>query len=106
MKGFKAINKKLPIINIQEDGVYSHDGSPTPCLSRLHFWLDIGDIFETYEFNKDLTDVYEIKALGHIIGPFGNQKKYVTNTLKIIRKLPWSEVLELTEPNGADILNI
>ena len=93
MKGYKVFNPDFTCRGFQfEVGkTYKHDGDIALCKAGFHFCRKASDCFSFYEFNPD-NKVAEIEALGLVES---DEIKSVTNEIKIIREIPWAEVLEI-----------
>ena len=90
MKAYKAsYNGKCQFLNYEVGKTYTYKGKIKICSTGFHFCNDFDSLLEYYPLEKDkkLT-IFEIEVLGEVITE-GN--KSVTNSLKVIRKIPLSE---------------
>lgn len=72
-------------------GKFEEDVDPCVCESGMHFCKEAVDCFEYYLF-RPYNKVAEVIAYGDIAEE-GN--KCCTNKLKIVREIPWAELLEI-----------
>ncbi len=95
MKGYKAFNSDWTCMGKQYTcpGVFKdcEPGKLKICDKGIHFCEKLIDCFSYYEFSEK-TKIAEVEALGEIVS--GGEKK-CTNEIRIIREVPWDEVLEL-----------
>ena len=93
MKGYKAFNSDWTCRGKQYTcpGEFEEDTMPDVCNRGMHFCEKLYDVFDYYDFSES-TKIAEVEALGDI-NTKGN--KACTNHLKIIREVPWEEVLKL-----------
>ena len=93
MKGYKAFNSDWTCRGKQYTcpGEFEEDTMPDVCNRGMHFCEKLYDVFDYYNFSES-TKIAEVEALGDI-NTKGN--KACTNHLKIIREVPWEEVLKL-----------
>ena len=70
---------------------YEHKGDIKLCGNGFHFCVEASDCFNYYEFNSR-NKVAEVEAIG-LVKSGGD--KSVTNKIRIVRELDWSEVLKL-----------
>ena len=90
MKAYKAsYNGKCINLTYKVGKTYTLKGQLEICKTGFHFCNDFDSLLEYYPLEKDkkLT-IFEIEVLGEVITE-GN--KSVTNSLKVIRKIPLSE---------------
>jgi len=71
---------------------FVHKGTIEMCSSGFHFCQNICSCFSYYEFDPK-NKVAEIEASGEVLG--SEEDKQVTNTIKIVREIPWDEVLRI-----------
>ena len=95
MKGYKVFNKDWTCREFQYEvgKTYEMKENPVCCERGFHFCGKLIDCFGYYDFNSE-NKVAEIEALG-TIDDDGNEEKYCTNKIKIVRELTWHEVLDL-----------
>lgn len=93
VKGFKVFNPDWTCRGFQYEvgKVYKEDKKPEVCFSGFHFCKQAVDCFNYYDFDPD-NKVAEVIALGEV-SERGN--KCSTNKIKIVREIPWQEVLSL-----------
>ena len=94
MKGYKVFNPNWTTANSfrwKVGETYEHDGKLEICESGFHFCKNPVDCFRYYSFNPK-NKVAEIEALGNIKE---DTTKCVTDKIKIVREIPWKEVLTL-----------
>ena len=94
MKGYKAFKADWTCRGKQYTcpGEFTEYGELSVCGHGMHFCENLADVFDYYDFFEDKTKVAEVEALGKIKTE-GN--KSCTNHLKVIREIPWDEVLKL-----------
>ena len=95
MKGYKVFNKDWTCRWFQYEvgKTYEMKEDPVCCERGFHFCGKLIDCFNYYHFDSE-HKVAEIEALG-AIDDDGNEEKYCTNKIKIVRELTWHEVLDL-----------
>ena len=94
MKGYKVFNPDWTTMNgfrWEIGKTYTHKGGLELCESGFHFCKNLTDCFRYYGFNQ-ANKVAEIEALGKIEE---SECKCVTDQIRIIREIPWGEVLTL-----------
>ncbi len=93
VKGYKVTNPDSTCRNfLFEAGKdYKHESEIKLCGSGFHFCIQPAHCFNYYKFDSTNL-VYEIEAIGHV--EHGDDKS-VTNHIKVIRRLDWSEVLSI-----------
>jgi hypothetical protein len=93
MKGYKIFNPDFTCRGFQYKvgETYATEQEPDVCERGFHFCKKAVDCFNYYNFDP-VNKVAEIIALGAIAGK-GN--KYATNKIKIVREIPWTELLDL-----------
>ena len=93
VKGYKVFEPDFTCRDFKYEvgKTYKHKGSIGLCEAGFHFCSQLKDCFSYYSFNPD-NKVAEIVASGEVI--VGDNKS-VTNTIKIVREISWSEVLEM-----------
>ena len=93
VKGFKVFNHDWTCRSFQYEvgQVYSMDESPKCCKKGFHFCKKPSDCFQYYRFHPD-NKVAEVEALGEIDT---DGVKSCTNKIKIVREIPWTELLNI-----------
>src|SRR5690554_2275390 len=93
MKGYKVFNQDWTCRGFQYKvgKTYKEKGNINLCEKGFHFCKRAVDCFKYYHFNSS-PKVAEVVALGDVIE---GEDKCVTNKIKIIREIPWVEVLAL-----------
>ena len=92
-KGYKVFNSDWTCRNKRYTcpGEFEEDVTPVECESGMHFCEDPADCFRYYDFNPE-NHVCEVEAYGDIDH---GANKLCTNKLRVIREIPWEEVLRL-----------
>ena len=95
MKGYKVFRSDWTCRGFQYavGGTYEMEDEPSCCDRGFHFCGKLIDCFNYYDFDSE-NKVAEIEATG-AIDDDGNEEKYCTNKIKIVRELSWHEVLDL-----------
>lgn len=95
MKGYKVFKSDWTCRGFYYEvgKTYEMKEDPVCCERGFHFCGKLIDCFNYYDFDSE-NKVAEIEALG-AIDDDGNEEKYCTNKIKIVRKLTWHEVLDL-----------
>ena len=95
MKGYKVFRSDWTCRGFKYavGGTYEMEDEPSCCNRGFHFCGRLIDCFNYYDFDSE-NKVAEIEALG-AIDDDGNEEKYCTNKIKIVRELSWHEVLDL-----------
>ena len=95
MKGYKVFKNDWTCRGFQYavGGTYEMKDEPSCCNRGFHFCGRLIDCFNYYDFDSE-NKVAEIETLG-AIDDDGNEEKYCTNKIKIVRELSWHEVLDL-----------
>ena len=93
MKGYKVFNSDWTCRGFQYEvgKTYKMDKKPVPCERGFHFCKRAVDCFNYYDFNPN-NKVAEVEAVGEIER---DGDKCCTNEIKIIREIPWGEMLNL-----------
>ena len=93
IKGFKVFNPDWTCRNFQYKvgETYHHNGEIGLCEAGFHFCQVASDCFSYYSFNPN-NKVAEVEAIG-LTETQGN--KSVTNCIRIIREIPWQELLTI-----------
>ena len=95
VRGFKVFNPDWTCRGFQYEvgKTYEMEGEPVCCSSGFHFCTKATDCFSYYEFDSK-NKVAEIIALGEVDYE-SSDTKCCTNKIKIVRELPWDEVLRI-----------
>ena len=95
MKGYKVFRSDWTCRGFQYavGETYEMGDKPSCCNRGFHFCGRLIDCFNYYDFDSE-NKVAEIETLG-AIDDDGNEEKYCTNKIKIVRELSWHEVLDL-----------
>ena len=95
MKGYKVFKNNWTCRGFQYavGETYEITDEPSCCNRGFHFCGKLIDCFNYYDFDSE-NKVAEIEAIG-AIDDDGNEEKYCTNKIKIVRELSWHEVLDL-----------
>ena len=93
IKGYKVFDNDWTCRNFKYEigQTYSIDESPKLCKRGFHFCKTLIDCFNYRSFNCE-NKVAKIKALGEIDS---DGVKFCTNKIKIVREVPWNEVLNI-----------
>ena len=93
MKGYKVFNPDFTCLGFQYEvgKTYKHDGPIEICRSGFHFCREVADCFYYYDFDPK-NKVAEIEATGLVES---NSDKSVTDEIKIVREIPWEEMLAI-----------
>lgn len=93
VKGFKVFNPDWTCKDKQYGcpGKFEEDITPSICNKGMHFCKRASDCFYYYSFDPN-NKVAEVIAYGEV-SEKGN--KCATNKLKVVREIPWSELLDL-----------
>lgn len=100
MKGYKVFKPDWTTMNNFQWEVgktYEHTGDLEICASGFHFCKNLVDCFQYYDFDPE-NKVAEVEVLGKIEVGFSARNvvhKCVTDKIKIVREIPWEEVLTL-----------
>ena len=95
MKGYKVFKSDWTCRGFYYEvgKTYEMKEDPVCCERGFHFCGKLIDCFNYYKFDSE-NKVAEIEATG-AIDDGGNEEKYCTNKIKIVRELTWHEVLDL-----------
>ena len=95
MIGYKVFNHDWSCREMQyKVGTsYKMDDKPVVCNRGFHFCIKASDCFKFYDFNSQ-NKVAEIEAYGDI-DQEADSSKCCTNKIKIVREIPWDEVLRI-----------
>ena len=95
MKGYKVFRSDWTCRGFRYavGGTYEMKEEPSCCHRGFHFCGKLIDCFDYYDFDSE-NKVAEIEAIG-AIDDDGDEEKYCTDKIRIIRELSWHEVLGL-----------
>lgn len=95
VKGYKVFNSDWACRGFQfEVGKYFEENViPKCCDAGFHFCLNAADCFNYYDFDPR-NKVAEVIALGDV-DYSDEDSKCCTNKIKIVREIPWDEVLRI-----------
>ena len=95
IKGYKVFNSDWTCRGFQYEvgRSYEMDDAPVVCDRGFHFCLKASDCFNFYDFDSN-NRVAEIEAYGEI-DMLADESKYCTNKIRIVREIPWDEVLRI-----------
>ena len=95
MVGYKVFNPDWTCreLQYQVGGSYEMDDKPIVCDRGFHFCIKASDCFNFYRFDSQ-NKVAEIEAYGDI-DQEADSSKCCTNKIKILREIPWDEVLRI-----------
>ena len=93
VKGYKVFNPDWTCLDKQYTcpGEFEETGKLRICGNGMHFCKGVADCFDYYKFDP-CNHVAEVIAYGTVLEK-GN--KCCTDKLKIVREIPWAEVLEI-----------
>ena len=93
IKGFKVFNPNWTCRGFQYKvgEIFVHNGNIEMCGAGFHFCQKASDCFNYYNFNSQ-NKVAEVEALGLVET---QEDKSVTDKIKIIREIEWSELLTI-----------
>ena len=93
VKGYKVFNPDWTCRGFQYEvgKEFTHEGRIAPCDAGFHYCPKPADCFNYYSFDPD-NKVAEVEALGEVMM---DDDKCVTNHIRIVREISWSELLEL-----------
>ena len=93
IKGYKVFNHDWTCRGFQYEvgKTFYHAGNIKMCGAGFHFCQEARDCFNYYRFDNQ-NKVAEIEAIGSV-ETIGN--KSVTDEIKIIREIPWQELLTI-----------
>ena len=92
-KGYKVFDQNWSCRGFQYKvgETYKHEGNIELCRAGYHFCRKVSDCFNYYDFNPN-NKIAEVEALGLVES---DDKKSVTDEIKIIKELTWHEMLEI-----------
>ena len=93
VRGFKVFNSDWTCRGFQYEvgKIFEEDVEPSCCDRGFHFCENAADCFNYYSFNPD-NKVAEVIAYGDIVR---GDDKCCTNKIKIVREIPWQELLTI-----------
>lgn len=93
IKGYKVFNPDWTCRDMKYEvgQTYKHNGPISICEAGFHFCQKVADCFDYYAFDPR-NKVAEVEAIG-LVESHGT--KSVTDKIKILREIPWAEMLEL-----------
>ena len=93
IKGYKVFNHDWTCRGFQYEvgKTFKHDGNIEMCGKGFHFCQKASDCFNYYRFDSD-NKVAEVEAVGLVET---QNDKSVTDEIKIIREIEWSELLTI-----------
>ena len=93
IRGFKVFNPDWTCRGFQYEvgKIFEEDVEPSCCDRGFHFCENAADCFNYYSFNPD-NKVAEVIAYGDIVR---EGDKCCTNKIKIVREIPWQELLTI-----------
>lgn len=93
IKGYKVFNPDWTCRDMKYEvgKTYKHDGPISICKAGFHFCQKVADCFSYYRFDPQ-NKVAEVEALGLVES---DGTKFVTDEIKIVREIPWVEMLGL-----------
>ena len=93
VRGFKVFNPDWTCRGFQYEvgKIFEEDVEPSCCDRGFHFCENAADCFNYYSFNPD-NKVAEVIAYGDIVR---GDDKCCTNKIKIVREIPWQELLTI-----------
>ena len=95
VKGYKVFNPDWTCKGFQYEvgKIFEEDVKPDCCNKGFHFCTKASDCFNYYNFDLN-NKVAEILALGDI-DCRSDDTKCCTNKIKIVREIPWQELLDI-----------
>ena len=93
IKGYKVFNPDWTCKGFQYEvgKTFKHNGNIKMCGAGFHFCQKASDCFDYYRFDSR-NKVAEVEAIG-LVETSGN--KSVTDEIKIVREIPWQELLTI-----------
>lgn len=94
MLGYKVFNSDWTCRRFQYEvgKTYRMEGIPICCKKGFHFCKEIIDCFDYYEFSSN-NKFALVESRGAV--QTDDDKKFVTNVLRILKEVSWAEVLKL-----------
>lgn len=99
MKGYKVFNPDWTCRGFQYKvcETYKMDDFPLLCKRGFHFCQKLKNCFRYYPSCKDVK-IAEVEALGDVkINPYEDVSKFCTNKIKILREIPFEDLIIDTE---------
>ena len=95
VKGYKVFNPDWTCRGFQYEvgKIFEEDVTPECCKAGFHFCTKASDCFNYYNFDLN-NKVAEVLALGEV-DTESNDTKCCTNRIKIVREIPWKELLDI-----------
>ena len=99
VRGYKVFNRNWTCRDKQYTcpGEFEENCTPVVCVEGMHFCKRASDCFNYYRFNPE-SRVAEVIAYGEVAE---RGDKCCTNKLKIVREIPWAELLEIVNVGKA-----
>jgi hypothetical protein len=99
IKGFKVFEPDWTCHGFQYEvgKEYFHDGNIGLCQAGFHFCQVASDCFNYYSFDPN-NKVAEVEAIGLTET---EDNKSVTNKIRIVREIPWQELLTIVNTGKA-----
>ena len=97
VRGYKVFYKDFTCFGgfqYETDKEYTMEEDPVCGKRGFHFCIDIKKCFNYYDFDPR-NKVAEVEVFGKI--DKGNDEKYCTNGIRIVRELSWNEALSLAD---------
>ena len=93
VKGYKVFKPDWTCRNFQYEvgKIFEEDVTPSCCNRGFHFCEKASDCFDYYDFDSN-NKVAEVIALGDVAT---DGDKSCTNKIKIVREIPWPELLTI-----------
>ena len=93
IKGYKVFNPDWTCRGFQYEvgKTFKHDGNIEMCGAGFHFCQKASDCFDYYRFDSQ-NKVAEVEAIGLVET---RDNKSVTDEIKIVREIPWQELLTI-----------
>ena len=93
IKGYKVFNPDWTCRGFQYEvgKTFKHDGNIEMCGAGFHFCQKASDCFDYYRFDSQ-NKVAEVEAIGLVKT---RDNKSVTDEIKIVREIPWQELLTI-----------
>ena len=93
IKGYKVFNPDWTCRGFQYEvgKTFKHDGNIEMCGAGFHFCQKASDCFDYYSFDSR-NKVAEVEAIGLVET---SDNKSVTDEIKIVREIPWQELLTI-----------
>lgn len=107
MKGYKAFNIDWTCRGFQYEigKTYEMDDKPVICEKGFHFCKELIDCFFYYPFDYIRTRIAEVEAFRDIEEGSDGTSKCCTNKIRIIREIPFSNLVYTTNYKEMDFTN-